>query len=217
MNKFWKTLKSIFAVLLVLTVTFGAGYFVGSIPEEEPEVVEDSDDNFDVKLPGEKEKRVVTKEEIELVLVEISQFSTYSGEYTVSKAAEYSRYFIDDIPIPGTTNEINIECDGIVKVGYDVYDIVPTVDNESQKIYISLPTAKVLDNYVIWDTVKCEETNNILNPIDFEQYQVLIGELEALGLEKAETEGIYQAAEDNIKVIIKNFLSGFEEFEIVFM
>ena len=69
----------------------------------------------------------------------------------------------------------------------------------------------IIDNHrahAEMDTVKCEETNNILNPIDFEQYQVLIGELEALGLEKAETEGIYQAAEDNIKVII-NWLFAF--------
>lgn len=199
---------------------FGAGYFVGSIPDEEAEVVEPVapvEEEFDFELPAEVEKRVVTAEEIEVVLVDISQFSTYSGEYTATKSAEYTRYFIDDIPVPGTTNDIAIECQGIVKVGYDVENIAITVDNDSQKIYISLPAPRVLDNYVIWDTVKCQEENNILNPIDFAQYQALIAEIETTGLAQVEAKGIYEDAAENMMIIIRNFLSGFEDFEIVFL
>ena len=152
MAKIWKAISSTVAVLFTLAIVFGAGYFVGSIPDEEAEVVEPVapvEEEFDLELPAEVEKRVVTAEEIEVVLVDISQFSTYSGEYTTTKSAEYTRYFIDDIPVPGTTNDIAIECQGIVKVGYDVENIAITVDNDSQKIYISLPAPRVLDNYVI--------------------------------------------------------------------
>jgi hypothetical protein len=159
----------------------------------------------------------VTVEEIEVVLVDISQFSTYSGEYTATKSAEYTRYFLDDIAVPGTTNTISIECSGIVKVGYEVEDIKIEVDNDSLKIYISLPEAQVLDNYVIWDTVRCKEENNILNPIDFEQYQGLIAEIESDGLGLAEADGIYENAEANMQTVIRNFLSGFEDFEIIFL
>lgn len=220
MNKVWKAISSTLAVLLTLAIVFGAGYFVGSISGEETEVVEPIipvENEFDLELPAEVEKRIVTAEEIEVVLADISQFSTYSGEYTVTKTAEYTRYFIDNIAVPGTTNEITIECKGIVKVGYDVESISITVDNDSQKIYISLPAPRVLDNYVIWDTVKCQEENNILNPIDFEQYQDLISEIETEGLALAEAEGIYEDAEANLKTIIRSFLSGFEDFEIVFL
>lgn len=91
------------------------------------------------------------------------------------------------------------------------------MDNDSQKIYISLPAPKVLDNYVIWDTVKCQEENNILNPIDFEQYQTLIAEIEEDGLALVEADGIYADAEENMMTIIRNFLSGFEDFEIIFL
>lgn len=220
MDKVWKAISSTLAVLLTLALVFGAGYFVGSLSDEEAEIVEPinpTEEKFDLKLPAEVEKRIITAEEVEVVLVDISQFSTYSGEYTTTKSAEYTRYFLDNIAVPGTTNTINLECKGIVKVGYDVEEITIEVDNDSQKIYISLPTARVLDNYVIWDTVKCQEENNILNPIDFEQYQALIAEIENDGLALVEADGIYADAEENMMTIIRNFLSGFEDFEIIFL
>lgn len=223
MARAWKALRSTLVALLTLAVVFGAGYFVGSFSDEEDEAAEavetstQEEDTFDLELPAEVEKRIVTAEEVELELVGIGQFSTYSGEYTTTKSAEYTRYFLDDIAVPGTTNTINLECKGIVKVGYDVEEITITVDNDSQKIYILLPTPKVLDNYVIWDTVVCQEENNILNPIDFEQYQTLINEIEEDGLAFVEADGIYEDAEESMMTIIRSFLSCFEEFEIIFL
>ena len=220
MAKVWKAIRSTLAVLLTLALVFSAGYFVGSFPDEEAEIVEPinpAEEKFDLELPAEVEKRIVTVEEVEVMLVDISQFSTYSGEYTTTKSAEYTRYFLDNFAVPGTTNTINLECKGIVKVGYDVEEITIEVDNDSKKIYISLPAPKVLDNYVIWDTVKCQEENNILNPIDFEQYQALISEIEDDGLALVEADGIYADAEENMITIIRNCLSGFEDFEIIFL
>lgn len=220
MAKVWKAISSTLAVLLTLALVFGAGYFVGSFPDEEAEIVEPinpAEEKFDLELPAEVEKRIVTVEEVEVMLVDISQFSTYSGEFTTTKSAEYTRYFLDNIAVPGTTDTINFECKGIVKVGYDVEEITIEVDNDSKKIYISLPAPKVLDNYVIWDTVKCQEENNILNLIDFEQYQALISEIEDDGLALVEADGIYADAEENIITIIRNCLSGFEDFEIIFL
>ena len=95
--------------------------------------------------------------------------------------------------------------------------VEPTVDNQSGKIYIALPAAAVLDNYVIWDSVECTESNNLLNPIDFAQYQVLIEEIEQDGLAKVEAEGIYDAARENAKRVVRNFLAGFDGFEVVFV
>lgn len=92
-----------------------------------------------------------------------------------------------------------------------LHEIVP------KKIYIALPEAEILDNYIIWDTVKCSENNTILNPIDFAQYQEMISDIEQQGLEQAESNGIYEKAEGRVKSLIQNFLSGFDEFEIVFL
>ena len=218
MDKIWKAISSTIAVFLTIALVFGAGFFAGKHFGSNAEAVEEPPtEDFDLTLPGEVEKRVVTIDEIQMQLMEIGELSTYSGEYSVIKSADFTRYFLDDIAIPGTTNTIQIECQGIVKVGYDIERITPQVDNESQKIYIALPEAEVLDNYVIWDTVKCTENNTIFNPIDFTQYRTLISEIESQGLSQAEAEGIYAQAENQVKGIIQNFLSGFEEFEIIFL
>lgn len=217
MRKVLNAIELFLVLALVSALAFGGGYWMGMQHKPEAEIVEQPEDDFDLKLPGEVEKRVVTKEEVEVKLLEIGELASYSGDYTVSKSTENSRYIFDDIILPGTTNKITIECSGLVKVGYQLENIVPTVDNESQRIYIALPAPKVLDNYVIWDTVKCVEDNRVLNPIDFAQYQKLITELEEVGLQEALKEGVYERAEEHLKVLVRNFLSGFHEYEVVFL
>ncbi len=218
MQKVRKFLSTLIAGILIVVFIFGAGFLAGRNYGKNAEVFTKPESNsLDIKLPGEVEKRVVTTHEIQSKLEEIGELATYSSEYTVTQSEDYTRYFIDDIAIPGTTNSIQIECEGVVKVGFDIGEIVPTVDNESQKIYIAIPEAEILDNYVIWDTVKCSENNTILNPIDFAQYQALISDIEQQGLEQAESNEIYTKAEEHIQNLIRNFLSGFDEFEIVFL
>lgn len=126
-----------------------------------------------------------------------------------------TRYLLDNIKVWGTTNSIEITASGIVKVGYDMNDIVVKVDDD--RIYIKLPEAQLNDNYVIWDTVTCSESNNILNPIEFSQYQEIVDEIEEMGLADVESEGIYQNASENVKKIMNGFLSEFKDYEIVYM
>ena len=61
MAKVWKAVSSTIAVLLTLTIVFGAGYFVGSYPSDEAEVVEPIapvEKEFDLELPAEVEKKI---------------------------------------------------------------------------------------------------------------------------------------------------------------
>lgn len=216
MKKFLNVIRDILTVMIILAVTFGAGYYIGDrANKEEVVVVEEASNTLDLELPFEVEKRVVTVEEVESKLVEIGELSTYSGEYTYTLGKEESRYWLDKIPVLGSTNSIEITCNGIVKVGYDMNDIVVRVDDD--KIYISIPEAKLNDNYVIWDTVVCNESNNIFNPIEFSQYQEIIDEIEAKGLEDVTSKGIYQEAEKNLKVLIEAFLAEFSDYTIVYM
>ena len=184
--------------------------------EDKADVVVD-DTTPDVKLPGEKEKSIVTLDEVRTKLVAIGELSTYSGQYTVKKGRDFFRNVLDDIRIPWTTNNVTIECEGIVKVGYDVNEIGVDIDDKSYTIYISLPEATVNDNYVIWDSVICKEDNNPFNPIDFEEYKLLIEEIEEEGLSQSEEQEIYKAAEENIKNIIVNFLSGMDDYQVKFL
>ena len=71
MAKVWKAISSTLAVLLTLALVFGAGYFVGSYPDEEAEIVEPinpTEEKFDLELPAEVEKRIVTVEEVNIPL-----------------------------------------------------------------------------------------------------------------------------------------------------
>lgn len=211
-----RTAKDSLVVLLVLALTFAAGYYVAGMDlGTEKEVVKKEKSGFDFRLPGEVEKRVVTVEEVEAKLTEMAELTTYSGEYTVTLGKDETRYLLDNIKILGTKNSIEITASGIVKVGYDMKDISVKVGDD--KIYIAIPKAKLNDNYVIWDTVECTEVNSILNPIEFAQYQDIIDEIEEKGLAEVEEQGIYDSAEENLKTIMNAFLSEFNDYEIVYM
>ncbi len=221
MKKIKEFVSSLFTIILILAVGFAGGcyFWMNKMETEaETEVVMDDNAKIDIKLPTEQEKRIITKEEIEAKLVEIGELATYSGEYTVEHTEEEYRDLLDRFRIPGTKNLIALKCEGVVKVGYDVKDIGVQVDNESMKIYLTFPKqAEILDNYIVWDTVECDEKDCWNNPIEFVQYKAMLTELEAKGLVQVEEKGIYKAAEDNFKSIIETFFYGFEDYELIFI
>ena len=215
--KILKVFRDVIAVALVLAVVFGIGYYTAMKTVEPEAIVVEKivEKPIDIELPGEVEKRVITAKEVESKLLEMAELTTYSGEYTVTLGKDETRYLLDDIKVFGTTNSIAITASGIVKVGYDMNEIVVKVDDD--KIYIKLPEAQLNDNYVIWDTVTCSESNNILNPIEFSQYQEIVDEIETMGLEDVKSQGIYKSTEENVKKIMNGFLSEFVDYEIIYM
>ncbi|MCR5515664.1 MAG: DUF4230 domain-containing protein [Lachnospira sp.] len=196
-------------------VTFIVMIILGFKMVKSDKVSTTSDDGL--SLLGETQVREVTVEEVKVKLEEIGELSTYQGTYSITYGKKETRELLEKFAIPFTSNNITIECEGVVKIGYDLDSINVEVAEADKKIFISIPEAKINDNYVIWDTMNCSEENNILNPIDFSQYQELISEIEEKGLEEVENDGIYTKAEDNLKLLIEKFLGDFEEYEIVFM
>jgi len=181
------------------------------------ETVRKDGQGLNLSLPGENEIREVTIEDVKVKLEQIGELSTYQGSYKISYGKKETRELLEKFKIPGTTNNITMECSGVVKIGYNLDDIKVELGEADKNIYISIPEAKLNDNYVIWDTVNVSEKNNILNPINFSQYQELIAEIEQKGLDEAVNDGIYTKAEDNLKLLIQNFLGDFDGYEIVFM
>lgn len=214
MNGIVRLTKNIVCIAFIVAATFFAGYFYAGLNDEPNEVVV-REETTDLELPLEIERQVVTEEEIRTKLDEIGELSTYSGKYTYTLSKEETRYLLEDIPVLGSTNSISISCDGIVKIGYDISDIAIKVDGDT--IYVAIPEAQVNDNYVIWDSLICTESNNILNPIEFSQYQDMIAEIERKGMEDVISKGIYSKAENNLKKLISAFLSEFRDYEVVFL
>ncbi|XME01101.1 DUF4230 domain-containing protein [Lachnospiraceae bacterium C1.1] len=208
------TKRKIVVFMTSFIIFFLSGFLFAKYTIPPKEIVSERIVERKIQLPGETVKRTVTKDDIEAKLKEMSELTTYSCEYTVSQSEQESRYF-SSLEILGTTNTIDITARGIVKVGYDVSDIKVKVGDD--KIYISIPKAQLNDNYVIWDSMQCNEVNTPLNPIEISQYQNVISEIEAKGLKQAESKGIYDAAEKNLKVVINGFFSEFVDYEIIYM
>lgn len=169
----------------------------------------------DLKLPGEKTYVKVTEDELKGELLEIGELSAYSYQYHGTQEREYTQSFLDNIPVIGTKATVKVDADGIVKAGYNLDDVVINV--EGNKIFVSLPEAKINDNYIIWDTIECKEGNNILNPIKFEMIDEVISDIEKQGLDKANEENVCGLAEKHLKDIIVNQFSKFDGYEVVFM
>ena len=164
-----------------------------------------------------KEKNTITRKEIKSKIFEIGELSTYSCEYSQTLGKSESKYFSDDIKIPFTTNHVEVSCDGVVKVGYNLSDITVNVDNYHDVIYIQIPEANVTNNYIIMDSVKTNDENNIFNPINYDQYDEIFAEIKKTGLEEAINKGVYEKAEDNLKKLLYEFLSEFDEYNIKYV
>ncbi len=221
MKKMIQIISSVILVFVVIGLAFWFGFSRGeSFAEKEAIAMATKKDTFDLVLPTETEKMIIRKSDIETRLSEVSELAVYSSTYTVNEyVADFSRYIGEnkDFKIPGSTNSLSFTCEGSLKVGYELSKVKCEIDEEDSKIYIILPTATVLDNHIIWDSVVCNENNNILNPIDFEEYKVIISDIEAKGLEEAETKGIYDSAKRSMETLIRTALKDIVDYEIVFL
>lgn len=205
-------ISNMISLLLVVVLLIFAAYKFGVHNAPPTTVYVPSDSGL--SLPGEKIKRVVTENEIDMQLAEIKELATYSGTYHVIHSEDFSR-LIGNSVIPGTTNVISFECDGVIKVGYDLDNISYKIGED--EIELKLPKPEILDNYVIWDTVICNEKNNILHPINFDEYKVVLEAIEQEGVKEAENKKIYDLAEKNMKLLIKNALSVFSDYSVKFV
>lgn len=220
MKRVFKSITYGVSTALAISLIFvtGMSYQKHLVDKKEATTVSQPTTNFDLKLLGETEKCVVTVDEVRVKLQDVGEISSCEGNYHVNKGKNFTRYLIDKIPVAGTTNHVELSCDGIVKVGYKIEDVGVSVDDNSKRIYISLPEIQINSNQLIWDeSVQYTEKNNILNPIDFQEYQDLIKEIKDEGLIQAEKDGLYQKAEGSAKSVITNFLGCFEGYEVVFL
>ena len=164
-----------------------------------------------------KENKVeITNAVVQERLNEIGELATeayeYSGVQTITNARQVFGW-----TIPGTTNTINVQYNGVVKVGFDVTEIHPEVNQATKKIYITLAEPRVLDSYIKLDSLQFGAQNNILNPIDVTKLTEYFSEIEEQGLSNAEEKDIFNKAEARMKLIIESFLAGFSDYEVVFV
>ena len=150
--------------------------------------------------------------------VEIRHELEVIGELAQAKYSYWGLAFIKDyrtvfgLDIPFTSHMIEISYSGVIKVGYIVDDIGIEVDDTT--IYITLPSPKVLDNYI--DTYTTDESNNIFNPIETNEVSQKLDEVKAAELEKCRDDA-YNKAEKEVKKTILGILQVFEDYKVKFV
>ena len=175
-------------------------------------------DELELKLGAalqELEHVEISTVQIEEKLSLISELATSSFEYTNQKTISNTRQILG-IDIPGTTNTVSITYEGIIKIGYDISQLRYSVDETSLQICFELPEAQVLDNYIILDTLQCDDKNNIFNPIGSDTIALYFSDIQEEELARATEQGIFTEAENQLKSIITNYFAAFPDYTVVF-
>ena len=146
----------------------------------------------------------------------IGEFATYQYAYSGVQEKSDTRYLLEGIAIPGTTNYQKYAYEGLIKVGYRVADMKIHVDNLRKEIYVTLPEPAVLSNTIQQDTSVYEQRNNILNPIQGDAVAKLEESIQAAELKKAEEQGRFDLAEEHARELISDLLSAFEGYTVVY-
>lgn len=119
--------------------------------------------------------------------------------------------------VPFADNKIEVDYEGVIKVGYVTKDIKTKVDNTSKTITVTLSSPKVFDNYIILDNLKIKEENNLLNPLHVSDLPTYFKSIKSDELSRAEKEfDIYSEAEKKAKDAISDKLSVFSDYKVVF-
>ena len=166
--------------------------------------------NFNFVSKDEK-AAIITNTIVEEKLSQIDQWSTsefkYNGVYSKTKQREF---FGQRVPL--ADNNVEIEYEGVIKVGYVTGDIKTEVNNVTNTITVKMSSPEVFDNYIILDNLKIKEENNILNPLHVSDLPTYFGSIKSDELARAEQEyNIYAEAEKKAKEVISEKLSVFKE------
>ena len=197
--------KNICTVIVVLAIVgyLSIGFYkikTKDKVEEQPEATEVFAETVDV-----------TVYDVKRQMSPIGELATYERTYEGHEKLEDNITAFKKWNVPLTKHTIDIQYNGVIKVGYEMKDIDLSVDTERKVINVVLPEVQVLDNYV--DTYSTVDDNNVFNPIESDEAQnYLDSEVEPKELKNAEEDGIYEEAEENAKKLIKNELSYFEKF-----
>ncbi len=157
----------------------------------------------------------ISEEEVGEQLVSIGELSTASYEYTNTRTVTDTRQLFG-MEIPGTKNKVKLTYEGVIKVSYDVEEIEYTVDSDEGVIYVTLPEPEITDNYIRFDTIEIESSNNILNPINIDNLAAYFGNYRDEAIAKAEEMNIWGEAEDRMMLLVENFLGRFSDYEVEF-
>lgn len=209
--------KSIFyIILIILCLAAIAGIFVwrGSEAAKAPAPAPTPVPTPDTKIEYvEVEKLVEAEKEITATVIkdglrDIGKLATQ--EYFFTEVAGYSSVktlFSTDIKLPFSESNYLVSYDGTVTAGIDFGDI--EVAKTGDRVTVKLPDAEILSVDIDYDSFKLySEREGLLNSTSVADYNASLVELEANAKSKALEKGILEAAQNNARLVVSNFITG---------
>ena len=155
------------------------------------------------------EKTQVSSETVEMELKNIGELATHAGYYTNVQVIKSSRQ-IFGVDIPLTQSQFIFSYDGVVKAGVDFADIEIGVDEGRGQIVVTLPEVKVLSNEIDLDSLEIyDESNNIFHPLNIDDINVSLIEMQEESEAKAIENGLLENARENAEALLRGMLAGF--------
>ena len=155
------------------------------------------------------EKTQVSSETVEMELKNIGELATHAGYYTNVQVIKSSRQ-IFGVDIPLTQSQFIFSYDGVVKAGVDFADIEIGVDEGRGQIVVTLPEIKVLSNEIDLDSLEIyDESNNIFHPLNIDDINVSLIEMQEESEAKAIENGLLESARENAEALLRGMLAGF--------
>jgi len=196
-----KVLAGVIAAIILLGAGFGVGYYLGR--NHEPLVS--------------KTEPLVIQKEIEGKMQEISDLATYKYAYT-NTASQESSLKIKNWSVPFTTKRFLVRYDGEIKAGVDLSKV--TVNVTENIVEISMPKAAILSHEIDEKSLEVlDETKNIFNRIQIDDYNTFQTEQKKICEEYALERGLLDKAYDNAKKVITEMIRTIpdaQDYTIVF-
>ena len=195
-RRFGKLKRRAILVLILIAVVAGA-FFLGGV------------------MAGRNSQPQITSSLLGQRLSAIQELATQEYHYTNMGRFQNQLDFYG-WKVPFTTKSFIVAYDGVIKAGVDLSEL--QVEVSGKTISVTLPEGKILSHDIDEDSLEVfDETKNIFNPIQIEDYTGFTADQKASMEERAIDEGLLTAASERARTVVEEFITalpGAEDYTI---